>query len=165
MLDNSSNPPRGLKAFRDQNLIETPQYEKLERPRTEVVEVRNSHVRCSLYILMYPFCLLRLKPTQDRWRRGSTVTRQNLEADVSTFFFRSSRTDPLQGRCCIRAATSPIGTQGEERESTSQRTTQTATAPITQTGRRTREYAQLGVSRSSGYVVLSCGCASNTVRN
>ncbi|KAJ7934923.1 hypothetical protein B0H13DRAFT_2262465 [Mycena leptocephala] len=73
MLDNSSNPPRGLKAFRDQNLIETPQYEKLERPRTEVVEVRNSH---------------------DRWRRGSTVTRQNLEADADAVYERRHR--PLE---------------------------------------------------------------------
>jgi hypothetical protein len=165
MLDNSSNIPSGLKAFRNQTPIEIPEYEELERPRTGVEEVQNSHVRCSLYILPYPCCLSRLKPAQDSWGRSTMVTRQNLEADVSVFFFRTFRANSVQVRCCIRATTSPIGTQGAEAESTTQRTTQTATAPITQTGQRTREYAQLGVSRSSGYVVFSCACTSNTVHN
>ncbi|KAJ7927143.1 hypothetical protein B0H13DRAFT_2653647 [Mycena leptocephala] len=75
-LDKPFNLPSGLKAFRDQNLIETPQYEKLERPTTEIVAVQNSH------------------PADDRLGCRTTEGRRNLEADADAVYERRHR--PLE---------------------------------------------------------------------
>ncbi|KAJ7934919.1 hypothetical protein B0H13DRAFT_550840 [Mycena leptocephala] len=75
-LDKPFNLPSGLKAFRDQNLIETPQYEKLERPTTELVKVQNSH------------------PADDRLGCRTTEGRRNSEADSDAVYERRHR--PLE---------------------------------------------------------------------